>query len=144
MILQLLFVGVSLVHACTCSVGLGLRAKIYWASSKVHVDVAKLKSYRLLYTFIWLLCDAIGQNESEVAQIKFHQVFCIIILGIFNTTFSRKPHRNWLVSSRDASSWRFCKTIDIKEIFPFKWLYFKISIYKFWLILLDHITYYVG
>ena len=42
--------------------------------------------------------DAIKQNESEVAEIKF-LVFYIVALGIFNSTFIRKPHENWLLTS---------------------------------------------
>ena len=33
---------------------------------------------------------------------------------IFNGTFSKNPCENWMVSSRDTSSWKFCKT---KEMF---------------------------
>ena len=31
----------------------------------------------------------------EVTLMKFF-VFYAVVLGIFNTTFSRKPHENWL------------------------------------------------
>ena len=69
-------------------------------------------------------------------------VFYIIVSGIFNVIFSWKPHKNLLISSRDTSSWRLCKTIENKGNFSFCLIVSqKISICEFWLILLDHITY---
>ena len=37
-----------------------------------------------------LSCDAIRQNESDVTQIQF-SVLYVVVLGIFNDTFSTKP-----------------------------------------------------
>ena len=59
-----------------------------------------------------------GKIKSEVAQVEI-LVFYIVVLGIFNATFSRKPHEGWLVSSRDTSSWRFRKITENKENLSF-------------------------
>ena len=60
----------------------------------------------VIYLYDKNICDAVRQNESEVSQKKI-LVFYIVVLGIFNATFDRKPDENWLVNSIDTSSW-FC------------------------------------
>ena len=45
---------------------------------------------------------------------------------------------NW---SKDTGSWRVVKIIGNKEIFCFVWLYLTICICKFWLSVLDHVTF---
>ena len=44
-------------------------------------------------------CDTIGQNESEIAQVKFSVLFIVVLLlGMnFNATFSKNPMKiGWL------------------------------------------------
>ena len=86
------------------------------------------------------ICGVIKQNQSEVGQFQF-SFFQLTVCTIFTATFCRKPHWNWLIGSKDMSSWRMPKTIGTKDIFYFVWLYLKINISDFRLILLDHITY---
>ena len=54
-------------------------------------------------------------------------------------TFNNRSYWNWSIGSKDMDSWRVAKTIGNKEIICFVWLYLKISICKFRLILLDHV-----
>ena len=74
--------------------------------------------------------DAIKQNKS-CAQ----SIFCFL-----HNCIREKPHENWLISSRDTSSWRFCTTKHGK-CFPFACLYLLINICELQLILLDRISY---
>ena len=96
-----------------------------------------------LFDLIWFsICDAIRQNESKVTLTNF-LVFCMVVLGIFYAMFSRNPSENWLVSSPEVQAVEgFAKQEKTKDFFPFNWLYLRINICKFRLILLDHITYY--
>ena len=82
----------------------------------------------------------IKQNQFEVGQIQF-SFFLLTVCTIFRATFCRKPHWNWSIGSKDMSSWRMSKTIGNKGHFCFVWLYLKINISDFRLILIDHITY---
>ena len=82
----------------------------------------------------------IKQNEFEVGQIQF-SVFWLTAYSIWKATFSNRLHWKWSISSKDTGSWRVAKTIGNKEIICFVWLYLKIDICEFRLILLDHITY---
>ena len=54
---------------------LGLRIKMVLGYSK-----------RILIKAIYMIIDAVRQNESEVAQITF-LVFYIVVLGIFDAIF---------------------------------------------------------
>ena len=49
-----------------------------------------------------ICCDAMRQKESEVVKIQF-LIFYVIVLYIFNATFSRKPRKNWFAISGDTS-----------------------------------------
>ena len=86
------------------------------------------------------ICSVIKQNESEVSQIQF-SFFWLCLYIICKASFYSKLHWNCLIGSKNTGSWRVAKTIGNKEINYFVWLHLEISICKFWLILLDHITY---
>ena len=80
----------------------------YFASpNPLYFIISHIKEH----AFMWC-------NESKVVKIIF-SIFYIVVIGIFNATVSRKPNEKWLVSSRGASSRRFCKTIDNKWKFSF-------------------------
>ena len=66
------------------------------------VNQSKLRIWRLV------ICGTIRQMSLKSHKWNF-KVFCIVVLGIFNATFSRKPHEK-LVNSRNTSwCWRFPK-----------------------------------
>ena len=69
-------------------------------------------------------------NHAKWVRSCAYNIFSyyLVVLGIFNATFSMTPHENWLISSRDSGSLRFCRTIESKGNFPSVWLYLKINI----------------
>ena len=69
-------------------------------------------------------CDAIKQNESDDVDKNRHTVFISFILQFDIYEIQKTP-----------------KQYNTKEIGCYYWLYLKININKFRLILLDHITY---
>ena len=64
-------------------------------------------------------------HRASLAGVGSH---IIVVSGILNATFSRNPHENWLVSSRDTSSWKVLQNSRKQtKIFTFNWLYLKIK-----------------
>ena len=77
------------------------------------------------------ICNAIKQ-----IQFSFLWLIVYIICKAFN-----RPQWNWSIGSKDMGSYMVVKIIGNKEIICFVWLYVKISICEFQLILLEHIMY---
>ena len=59
--------------------------------------------------------DAIKQNESEVAQIRF-AFFWLIVYIMCKATFYNRSHWNLLIVSKDMGSWRVAKQWQTKKL----------------------------
>ena len=78
---------------------------------------------------------------SSLAYSIHHFLICYIgVFGILNDTFSQKSCIDWLVSSRDTSSWRFLQNSKKQRTYLSAWLNLKSIFQEFQLLLLDHIA----
>ena len=105
---------------------------------KVNLAIARFYVHSLMsFSRTLKLCDAIKQNESEVCKINFHFSHWLYTLSA-KLSKQHIPLQlvNWFLRYRQLKGW---KTIGNKEIICFSWLYLKISIWEFQLILLDRI-----
>ena len=80
----------------------------------------------------------IAMTQLYLVQFSFFQ---LTVCTIFTVTFSRKPHEIGQLVLKILTAERCQKQYETKDIFCFVWLYLKINISDFRLILLDHITY---
>ena len=83
-----------------------------------------------------------NQAKSEVGHIQFSVSYWIwIVTNIFKATFCRNPIEIEQPVQKISAIKEFPKQKETKGNISFVWLYLKINISDFWLILLDHITY---
>ena len=81
----------------------------------------------ITFTCVSSICGAIKQNQSEVGQIQFSELH-----------FAENPIEIGQLVPKIWAVEGCQKQWETKDIFCFVWLYLKINISDFWLILLDH------
>ena len=86
------------------------------------------------------ICGVIKQNQSEVGQIQF-SFFLLTVCTIFTATFAENSIEIGKLFPEIQRVEGCQKQQETKDIFCFVWLYLKINISDFRLILLVHIKY---